>query len=161
MLGFRYSQLNPLCFSLAYSGILVWKSTHQQQPTKYEVVSERDSCHSCLREYLAAHTENSKKEGEGNNTRKIRRETITWPVFHHLSQSIFFQSTELMTQSQRRVVRRERTLLNLWNSRLRIPNTLLPCCWSHLTKLLYTSEGLWYCTHIHGLGPLLKYRNAG
>lgn len=67
--------------------------------------------------------------------------------------NFFFQYTKLMTLSQGRVVRRERTPLILWNSRLRCTNTVLPCCWSHLTKLLYISEGLWYCTHIHGRGP--------
>lgn len=87
VLLFRYSQLNPLCFSLAYSGILVWRNTQRQQPSKHEVVSERDSSHSCLGEYLAAHKERSKKEGKANGMLwKIWRKTITWSVFHHLSQ---------------------------------------------------------------------------
>ncbi|KAL7389232.1 hypothetical protein ABVT39_000211 [Epinephelus coioides] len=56
-----YSQLNPLCFSLAYSGALVWKS-QRQQSSKYEVTSERDPSHSGLREYVALHKERSTKE---------------------------------------------------------------------------------------------------
>lgn len=64
--------------------------------------------------------------------------------------NLFLQWLELMTLSLRRVVRRERTPLKLWNSSLRCTDTLLPCCWTHLTKLLYISEGPWYSAHIHG-----------
>ncbi|XP_047462207.1 cilia- and flagella-associated protein 54-like isoform X2 [Mugil cephalus] len=39
----RYSQCNPLCFSLAYSGVLVWRNLQQQHLFKYEVALERDS----------------------------------------------------------------------------------------------------------------------
>lgn len=65
-LWFRYSQFSPLCFSLAYSGFLVWRSIQQQQPSKYEVVSERDEA-KCLREYKATHKEKGQKEGEENS----------------------------------------------------------------------------------------------
>ncbi|XP_078122015.1 cilia- and flagella-associated protein 54 [Sander vitreus] len=57
-----YRQLNPLCFSLAYSGVLVRKNSQPQQSSKYEAVSERDSSHSGLREYVAAHRKRSKNE---------------------------------------------------------------------------------------------------
>ncbi|XP_051257635.1 cilia- and flagella-associated protein 54-like isoform X3 [Dicentrarchus labrax] len=53
----RYSQFNPLYFSLAFSGILV-----QQQFSQYEAVSEKDSTHSGLRDYVAAQKNKSKKE---------------------------------------------------------------------------------------------------
>ncbi|XP_070700150.1 cilia- and flagella-associated protein 54 [Pempheris klunzingeri] len=59
----RYSQLNPLCFSLAYSGVLVRGSSQRQRSSKCEVVSERKSSHSGLRDYNAAHKDRSKKEG--------------------------------------------------------------------------------------------------
>lgn len=70
MLYLRYSQLNPLCFSLAYTGVLVQRrNSQQQQSSKCEVVSERDSSHSGLRNYvMAAHKDRNKKEGEGNDT---------------------------------------------------------------------------------------------
>ncbi|XP_044078247.1 cilia- and flagella-associated protein 54-like [Siniperca chuatsi] len=58
----RYSQLNPLCFSLAYSGVLVRRNSQRQQSSKYEAVSERDSSHSGLRDYVAVHKDRSKKE---------------------------------------------------------------------------------------------------
>ncbi|KAA8586963.1 hypothetical protein FQN60_000799 [Etheostoma spectabile] len=57
-----YWQLNPLCFSLAYSGILVWRNSQPQQSSKYEAVPERDSSHSGLREYVAADQKRSKTE---------------------------------------------------------------------------------------------------
>ncbi|XP_018547690.1 cilia- and flagella-associated protein 54 isoform X2 [Lates calcarifer] len=58
----RYSQLNPLCFSLAYSGILVRRNSQRQQSSKHEVVSERDSSHSGLKDHVAAHKDRQKKE---------------------------------------------------------------------------------------------------
>ncbi|CAK6953846.1 cilia- and flagella-associated protein 54-like [Scomber scombrus] len=59
----RYSQLNPLCFSLAYTGILVQRRNSQQQSSKCEVVSERDSSHSVVRDYvMTAHKDRNKKE---------------------------------------------------------------------------------------------------
>lgn len=66
----RYSQLNRLCFSLAYSGVLVRRTTQQQQSSKYEVVSDRDSSHSGLREYMTSDKDRHKKEGEENGTLK-------------------------------------------------------------------------------------------
>ncbi|XP_053187065.1 cilia- and flagella-associated protein 54-like [Scomber japonicus] len=58
----RYSQLNPLCFSLAYTGILVQRRNSQQQSC-CEVVSERDSSHSVVRDYvMTAHKDRNKKE---------------------------------------------------------------------------------------------------
>ncbi|XP_033182211.1 cilia- and flagella-associated protein 54 [Anabas testudineus] len=56
----RYSQLNPLCFSLAYSGILIRRNSQRQQSSKQKLVSERDSCHSSLSDYVAAHKKGSK-----------------------------------------------------------------------------------------------------
>lgn len=64
---FRYSQFNSLCFSLPYSGILMWRDTKQQQVSEYEVISERDSPHSCPDECQNSHTEGSNKEGEDNS----------------------------------------------------------------------------------------------
>nr|XP_046266152.1 cilia- and flagella-associated protein 54-like isoform X1 [Scatophagus argus] len=58
----RYSQLNPLCFSLAFSGFLLWRSSQQQQSSKYAVTSETESSHSHLRDYQAAHKDRNKKE---------------------------------------------------------------------------------------------------
>ncbi|XP_029304212.1 cilia- and flagella-associated protein 54 [Cottoperca gobio] len=55
-----YRQFDPLCFSLAYSGVLVRRNS--QYSSKHEVVSERDTSHSSLREYVAAHKEKNKKE---------------------------------------------------------------------------------------------------
>lgn len=79
MLRFSYSQLNPLCFSLAYSGVLVRRNSQRQQSSKYEVVSERDSSHSGHRVYVGAHKDKSKKEGEENATlyEKIEEKNIT------------------------------------------------------------------------------------
>ncbi|XP_037604654.1 cilia- and flagella-associated protein 54-like isoform X2 [Sebastes umbrosus] len=57
-----YRQINPLCFSLAYSGVLVRKNPQRQQSSEYESVSERHSSHSGLREYVVAHKERSKNE---------------------------------------------------------------------------------------------------
>ncbi|XP_073335740.1 cilia- and flagella-associated protein 54 [Pagrus major] len=72
-----YSQLNPLCFSLAYTGVLVWRNSQRQQLSKHEVVSERDTSHGSLGDYVAAHkdgirvddpaTEESCKEGEDSS----------------------------------------------------------------------------------------------
>lgn len=62
---------------------------------------------------------------------------------------LFFQNVELMTPPQIRVMRRERTPLSLLNSSLRCRNAVLPCCWTHLTTLLYIFEGPWYHTHMH------------
>ncbi|XP_041657541.1 cilia- and flagella-associated protein 54-like isoform X3 [Cheilinus undulatus] len=63
----RYSQLNPLCFSLAYSGVLMLKNAHQQLP-KHEYPSEKDNCHSGLRDYVAAHKDKSKERTEDSVT---------------------------------------------------------------------------------------------
>lgn len=75
----RYSQLNPLCFSLAYSGILLRRNSQRQQSSKHELVSEQDSSHSNARDYVAAHKKQIKNEGVENG--KIRRETITGSEF--------------------------------------------------------------------------------
>lgn len=61
---FRYSQLNSLCFSLPYSGILMWRDIKRQQPSEYEVISERDSPQSHPDECQNSLTEGSNKEGE-------------------------------------------------------------------------------------------------
>ncbi|XP_040907982.1 cilia- and flagella-associated protein 54-like [Toxotes jaculatrix] len=58
----RYSQLNHLCFSLAYSGVLVRRNSQQQQSSKCEVISERDSSHPSLRDYVAAHKDTVRAE---------------------------------------------------------------------------------------------------
>ncbi|KAM9348845.1 cilia- and flagella-associated protein 54 [Symphorus nematophorus] len=58
----RYSQLNPLCFSLAYSGVLVRRSSQRQQSSTCKAAAERDSFHSGLRNYAAARNDSSKKE---------------------------------------------------------------------------------------------------
>lgn len=139
VLCFSYSQLNPLCFSLAYSGILVRRNSQRQNSSKYEVVSERDSSHSGQRVFVAAHKDRSKKEGEENATLYEKNKEKPDLCFVTCL-DLFFQRSELMTQ--RRVVRRERSPLKLWN-RLRHTDALLPCCWTHLTKLLYISVEPW------------------
>ena len=62
----RFSQLNPLYFSLAYSGVLVRRNSQQQPSTEYGIVSERDSSRSVVRFHGAARTD--KDEGEENGT---------------------------------------------------------------------------------------------
>ncbi|XP_068456804.1 cilia- and flagella-associated protein 54 isoform X1 [Clinocottus analis] len=57
-----YRQLNPLLFSLAYSGVLVRRNPPGQTSTKYEVVSERDSSHPSPMEYVVAHKEKNVKD---------------------------------------------------------------------------------------------------
>ncbi|KAM9847036.1 cilia- and flagella-associated protein 54 [Aulostomus maculatus] len=48
----RYSQINPVSFSLAYSGVLVqWRSSQWQRSYKYGVASEIDSSHSGVHDY--------------------------------------------------------------------------------------------------------------
>ncbi|XP_063751644.1 LOW QUALITY PROTEIN: cilia- and flagella-associated protein 54-like [Eleginops maclovinus] len=54
-----YGQLDPLCFSLAYSGLLVRRNWQRQQSSKHEFVSERGSS---LKDHVAAHKERNKKE---------------------------------------------------------------------------------------------------
>ncbi|XP_065819323.1 cilia- and flagella-associated protein 54 isoform X4 [Labrus bergylta] len=56
----RYSYLNPLSFSLAYSGVLMPRNSQQQQSPKHEDVSEKDPSHSVLRHYVAVHKDKSK-----------------------------------------------------------------------------------------------------
>ncbi|KAM6983519.1 cilia- and flagella-associated protein 54 [Tautogolabrus adspersus] len=58
----RYSYLNPLSFSLAYSGVLVPRNSQQQQSPKHEDVSEKDTSHSVLRDFVAAHIDKSKEK---------------------------------------------------------------------------------------------------
>ncbi|XP_045896455.1 cilia- and flagella-associated protein 54-like isoform X2 [Micropterus dolomieu] len=58
----RYSQLDPLCFSLAYSGVLLRRNSQQQQSSEYKILSKRDFPHSRLRDYVAAHKDRSEKE---------------------------------------------------------------------------------------------------
>ncbi|XP_019941027.1 cilia- and flagella-associated protein 54 [Paralichthys olivaceus] len=53
----RFSQLSPLYFSLAYSGVLVQRYSHQQPSTEYEIVSERDSSHSVVGLHVATHAD--------------------------------------------------------------------------------------------------------
>ncbi|KAM3601812.1 uncharacterized protein V6R79_019265 [Siganus canaliculatus] len=57
----RYSQLNPLCFSLAYSGVLVQKNS-QWQLSKCEGTLERDSSHLGRTDSMTAHHYRNKKE---------------------------------------------------------------------------------------------------
>ncbi|CAB1442670.1 unnamed protein product [Pleuronectes platessa] len=45
----KFSQLNPLYFSLAYSGVLLRRNSQQQPSTEYGIVSERDSSHPVVR----------------------------------------------------------------------------------------------------------------
>lgn len=68
MLCFSYSQLNPLCFSLAYTGVLVWRNSQRQQLSKHEVFTERDTSHASLGDNMAAHKDSSRSEGEENCT---------------------------------------------------------------------------------------------
>lgn len=76
VLCFRYRQLNPLCFSLALSGVLVRRNPQRQQSSTHEAVSERDSSHSfSLRECVAAHKERSKKENEEHSPKNVKRNT--------------------------------------------------------------------------------------
>ncbi|XP_028277985.1 cilia- and flagella-associated protein 54 [Parambassis ranga] len=42
----RYSQFNPLYFSLAYSGVLVWRNSQEHQSPESKVVLEKDLLHS-------------------------------------------------------------------------------------------------------------------
>ncbi|XP_026184047.1 cilia- and flagella-associated protein 54 isoform X2 [Mastacembelus armatus] len=58
-LQYRYSELNPLHFSLAYSGIMVWRNAQPQQSSKQEGVS--DSSHFSPKDNVTAH----KMEGDG------------------------------------------------------------------------------------------------
>ncbi|XP_060941291.1 cilia- and flagella-associated protein 54-like [Limanda limanda] len=53
----RFSQLNLLYFSLAYSGVLVRRNSQQQPSTEYGIVSERDSSHPVVRVPGAARTD--------------------------------------------------------------------------------------------------------
>uniref|UniRef100_UPI0009B47C99 cilia- and flagella-associated protein 54 n=1 Tax=Monopterus albus TaxID=43700 RepID=UPI0009B47C99 len=65
-LQYRYSQLNPMCFSLAYSGVMVWRNPQSlSQSSKHEVVMEKDSSHCGPREDMATHKSRSKKEEVG------------------------------------------------------------------------------------------------
>ncbi|XP_036976615.1 cilia- and flagella-associated protein 54-like isoform X3 [Acanthopagrus latus] len=57
-----YSQLNPLCFSLAYTGVLVWRNSQRQQLSKHEVFTERDTSHASLGDNMAAHKDSSRSE---------------------------------------------------------------------------------------------------
>ena len=76
VLCFSYRQLNPLCFSLALSGVLVRRNSQRQQSSAHEAVSERDSSHSfSLRECVAAHKERSKKENEDHSLKNVKRDT--------------------------------------------------------------------------------------
>ncbi|KAJ4930367.1 hypothetical protein JOQ06_019371 [Pogonophryne albipinna] len=57
-----YGQFDPLCFSLAYSGFLVWRNSQRQQSSHHESLTERESSHSSHKEYVTAHKERNKKE---------------------------------------------------------------------------------------------------
>ncbi|XP_062414184.1 cilia- and flagella-associated protein 54-like [Pungitius pungitius] len=59
-----YYQLNPLSFSLAYTGVLVRRNTQQRRSSIYEAVSGRDSSPASIKEYVAAHKESNEKECE-------------------------------------------------------------------------------------------------
>lgn len=131
----RYSQLNPLCISLAYSGVLVRRNSQRQQSSKSELVSERGSSQ-------ISHKDGSKKEGEENDTLKKLQEKLSPGLLHDLSQ-LFFQHAKVVSLSQRRVLRRERPPLKLWMSRLKCTDAQLPCCWTRSTNLPYISEGPW------------------
>lgn len=61
---FSYNQLNPLFFSLAYTGVLVRRNPQQRRSSKNEPVSGRDSSLSGIQECVAAHKERNEKEGE-------------------------------------------------------------------------------------------------
>ncbi|XP_029375672.1 cilia- and flagella-associated protein 54 [Echeneis naucrates] len=58
----RYSFLNPLRFSLAYSGLLVWRNP--QKPSKVGIVSETDPSNSGFGDYVATHKDRHKKEDD-------------------------------------------------------------------------------------------------
>ncbi|XP_030009343.1 cilia- and flagella-associated protein 54 [Sphaeramia orbicularis] len=59
----RYSQLNPLCFSMAYSGVLVRQMNSQQQhSSKSEVVSERNASPSGTKDHVIAARKGRSKE---------------------------------------------------------------------------------------------------
>lgn len=72
----RYSQLNPLCFSLANSGVLVWRNSQQPKSPKDEGVSVKDSSHSGPRNFVTTHNNRHKKEGEEiGRLKKMRKKT--------------------------------------------------------------------------------------
>ncbi|XP_068600422.1 cilia- and flagella-associated protein 54 [Brachionichthys hirsutus] len=58
----RYSQFNPLCFSLAFSGILIQRHSQPQPSSKYEVL-ERSASHSRLKNRLAAEKDGNSFNG--------------------------------------------------------------------------------------------------
>nr|XP_040035732.1 cilia- and flagella-associated protein 54-like isoform X2 [Gasterosteus aculeatus aculeatus] len=58
-----YNQLNPLFFSLAYTGVLVRRNPQQRRSSKNEPVSGRDSSLAGIQECVATHKERNEKEG--------------------------------------------------------------------------------------------------
>ena len=79
---------------------------------------------------------------------KGRGKSRTWSLFHQLTEACF-QPSELMTLSVRRIGKREKALLKLWNSRWRRRGALLPRYWSYLPKLLCMFREPWYCRYAH------------
>lgn len=63
---FRYSQLNPLCFSLAYSGVLVRRNSQRQQSSNDERHSQRSPSHSLLSD-VSVHTNEGGENGKKAN----------------------------------------------------------------------------------------------
>ncbi|XP_041865069.1 cilia- and flagella-associated protein 54-like isoform X4 [Melanotaenia boesemani] len=57
----RYSQLNPLSFSLAHSGVVLWRNPQPNHSSEYDV-SERDSSHSALGYYVLTPNKETKKQ---------------------------------------------------------------------------------------------------
>lgn len=61
----RYSQFHPLCFSLAYSGVLVWRNNSQQhelESSNEAVLHEDSSDH--MDYVMTAHKDRGRKDGE-------------------------------------------------------------------------------------------------
>ena len=67
----RYSQCNPLNFSLAYSGVLLRRNSQQLHSAEADGLSERASSHCGLQGYLMTpNKERKKREGELNGSLK-------------------------------------------------------------------------------------------
>lgn len=67
---------------------------------------------------------------------------LFWMFFFTI---LFFNQLKMMTLSQRKVVRREKTPLKVWNRIWRHREATLPLCRIHSTKLLCFFEEPWYC----------------
>lgn len=85
---YRYSQFHPLCFSLAYSGVLVWRNNSQQhelQSSNEAVLHEDSSDH--MDNVMTAHKDRGRKEGEKKKAHEnnVKRKASIWSVCQHLS----------------------------------------------------------------------------